>query len=126
MRRVMDGWRSAGVPGIPAGYPPRMRLLTAAFRAVGSAAVVWVLLLLSANAQTLGTVGLTVSFYVTVALVTALMVLSGPLLVYHHRYHPERFRERGEWTGAELFYAVIFVLTLFVFLNTVAFALYFG
>lgn len=126
MRRVAGGWHLPGVPEIPAGYPPRVRFLTAVFRAVGSATVVWVLLLLSVNAQTLGTLGLTASFYVTVALVTALMALSGPLLLFHHRYHPERYRERGEWTGAELFYAVVFVLTLFVFLNTVGFAVFFG
>lgn len=49
---------------------------------------------------------------------------AGPLLLCKIRISSGH-RERGEWTAAELVYALVFTFTLFIFLSSVAY-LYFS
>ena len=51
----------------------------------------------------------------------ALALLSGPLLTYRVRNNPHEHNEGGEWTGSELFFAIVFFITLFIFLSSFAF-----
>jgi hypothetical protein len=60
------------------------------------------------------------AFVVNTSLMGALAILSGPLLLHHFRRFPYEDRERGEWTGTELFYAIVFCLTVFIFEISVA------
>lgn len=50
--------------------------------------------------------------------------MSGPLLLSEIRNSAGR-RERGEWSGSKLLYALVFIFTLFISLKSVAY-LYFS
>ena len=91
------------------------------FRVVFAVTVGWYLSLLLAAGLVFGMLGDAGAFWVHTTLMGALALLSGPLLAYHVRNNPHEHNERGEWTGSELFFALVFFITLFVFLNSVAF-----
>jgi hypothetical protein len=49
-----------------------------------------------------------------VFLMAALVVCSGLLALYEFRLNPLSQTERGEWTGRQLFYALVFAIGFFV------------
>jgi hypothetical protein len=51
---------------------------------------------------------------VNAVLMTMLVACSGLLALYEFRLNPLPETERGEWTGRQLFYAVVFTLSFFV------------
>jgi hypothetical protein len=91
------------------------------FRVVAFATAGWFLAILLAAGLVFGLLGDTAAFWVNTLLMGALAFLSGPLLAHSVRSAPRGTRERGEWTGEELFYAIVFFISLFVFLNSVAY-----
>lgn len=48
------------------------------------------------------------------ALVALALLCSGPLLWREWRRNPVEETERGEWTGKELLYAIVFCIALFI------------
>ena len=98
-----------------------MTTVFSVFRVVFAVTVGWYLSLLLAAGLVFGVLGDAGTFWVHTILMGALTLLSGPLLAYHVRHNPHEHNERGEWTGSELFFALVFFITLFVFLNSVAF-----
>ena len=91
------------------------------FRIVAWATVGWFFVLLVARNLVFGVLGISGAFFVNTFLMGALAILAGPILLHHLRNYPHGGRERGEWTGAELFYAVVFFIALFIFLSSVAY-----
>ena len=51
---------------------------------------------------------------VNVVLMVAVVVCSGAIAWYEFRLNPMADTERGEWTGRQLFYALVFAITFFV------------
>jgi hypothetical protein len=51
---------------------------------------------------------------VNAVLMTLLVVCSGVLALYEFRLNPLAQTERGEWTGRQLFYALVFTISFFV------------
>ncbi len=51
---------------------------------------------------------------VNAVLMAMVVVCSGLLALYEFRLNPLPDTERGEWTGRQLFYAVVFTLSFFV------------
>ena len=51
---------------------------------------------------------------VTAVLMALLVVCSGILALYEFRLNPLSDTERGEWTGRQLFYALVFSIGFFV------------
>jgi hypothetical protein len=47
-------------------------------------------------------------------LMALLVVCSGVLALYEFRLNPLAETERGEWTGRQLFYALVFTISFFV------------
>jgi hypothetical protein len=47
-------------------------------------------------------------------LMVAVVVSSGALAWYEFRLNPMADTERGEWTGRQLFYGLVFTITFFV------------
>ena len=102
-----------------------MSTVFSAFRVVAATTQVWFLALLMSAGLVFGLLGDAGTFWVNTALMGALAVLSGPLLLREIRRSVPG-RERGEWTAAELVYAIVFTLTAFVFLNSVAYLYFTG
>lgn len=101
-----------------------MTTVFSVFRVVAAITAAWFLALLIATGLVFGTLGDVVTFWVHTTLMGALAILSGPLLLREIRTGIGH-RERGEWTAAELIYALVFTFALFIFLNSVAY-LYFS
>ena len=51
---------------------------------------------------------------VTAVLMALVVVCSGVLALYEFRLNPLSDTERGEWTGRQLFYALVFAIGFFV------------
>jgi hypothetical protein len=51
---------------------------------------------------------------VNAVLLVAVVVCSGALALYEFRLNPLDDTERGEWTGRQLFYALVFTISFFV------------
>ena len=51
---------------------------------------------------------------VNAVLMVAVVLCSGAIAWYEFRLNPMADSERGEWTGRQLFYAVVFTITFFV------------
>ena len=51
---------------------------------------------------------------VNAVLLVAVVVCSGAIAWYEFRLNPMADTERGEWTGRQLFYALVFTITFFV------------
>jgi hypothetical protein len=51
---------------------------------------------------------------VNAILMLVLVVCSGVIALYEFRLNPLPETERGEWTGRQLFYAVVFTISFFV------------
>ena len=51
---------------------------------------------------------------VNAVLMALLVVCSGVLALYEFRLNPMAQTERGEWTGRQLFYALVFTISFFV------------
>ena len=51
---------------------------------------------------------------VSAVLMVVLVVCSGVLALYEFRLNPLPDTERGEWTGRQLFYALVFTISFFV------------
>ena len=51
---------------------------------------------------------------VTAVLMALLVLCSGVLALYEFRLNPLSDTERGEWTGRQLFYALVFSIGFFV------------
>ena len=51
---------------------------------------------------------------VNALLMALLVVCSGVLALYEFRLNPVAQTERGEWTGRQLFYALVFTISFFV------------
>jgi hypothetical protein len=51
---------------------------------------------------------------VIAVLMAVLVVCSGTIALYEFRLNPLGDTERGEWTGRQLFYALVFTITFFV------------
>ena len=51
---------------------------------------------------------------VNALLMALLVVCSGVLALYEFRLNPMAQSERGEWTGRQLFYALVFTISFFV------------
>ncbi len=51
---------------------------------------------------------------VNALLMVLLVVCSGVLALYEFRLNPMAQSERGEWTGRQLFYALVFTISFFV------------
>jgi hypothetical protein len=51
---------------------------------------------------------------VNAILMVAVVVSSGALAWYEFRLNPLADTERGEWTGRQLFYGLVFTITFFV------------
>ncbi len=98
-----------------------MATVFSVFRVVFAVTVGWYLSLLLAASLVFGVLGDAGTFWVHTTLMGALALLSGPLLVYHAPNNPHEHNERGDWTGSELFFAIVFFITLFIFLTSVAF-----
>jgi hypothetical protein len=79
-----------------------------------------VLLLLVARRLVFDLLDAPSAFLVNMSLMGELLILSGPLLLHHFRSFPYEDRVRGEWTGTELFYTIVFFIALFVFAISVA------
>ena len=98
-----------------------MASVFSAFRVVAAATAAWFLVLLTAAGLVFGALGDSGgAFWTNTSLMAALAVLSGPLLLREVRWSVPG-RERGEWTGTELLYAIVFCISLFIFLNSVAY-----
>ena len=50
----------------------------------------------------------------TAVLMVVVVICSGALALYEFRLNPLEDTERGEWTGRQLFYALVFTITFFV------------
>jgi hypothetical protein len=44
----------------------------------------------------------------------AVVICSGAIAFYEFRLNPMADTERGEWTGRQLFYGLVFTITFFV------------
>src|SRR5215207_1701152 len=97
-----------------------MTVYAGLFKVVAGVSVAWVLVLQFARNLVFGLLGAPSAFVVNTSLMGALAKLSGPLLLHHFRSFPCEDRERGEWTRTELFYAIVFFMTLFIFAISVA------
>jgi hypothetical protein len=51
---------------------------------------------------------------VNAVLMVVVVVCSGSIAWYEFRLNPMEDAERGEWTGRQLFYALVFTITFFV------------
>ena len=51
---------------------------------------------------------------VNAVLMALVVVCSGVLALYEFRLNPLSDTERGEWTGRQLFYGLVFTITFFV------------
>jgi hypothetical protein len=51
---------------------------------------------------------------VNAVLMAVLVVCSGLIALYEFRLHPLPETERGEWTGRQLLYALVFTISFFV------------
>jgi hypothetical protein len=51
---------------------------------------------------------------VNAVLMVAVVVCSGAIAWYEFRLNPLEDTERGEWTGRQLFYGLVFTITFFV------------
>jgi hypothetical protein len=51
---------------------------------------------------------------VNAVLMVAVVVCSGAIAWYEFRLNPMADTERGEWTGRQLFFALVFTITFFV------------
>jgi small-conductance mechanosensitive channel len=51
---------------------------------------------------------------VIAVLMVAVVVCSGAIAWYEFRLNPMADTERGEWTGRQLFYGLVFTITFFV------------
>jgi hypothetical protein len=51
---------------------------------------------------------------VNAVLMVAVVVCSGALAWYEFRLNPMADTERGEWTGRQLFFALVFTITFFI------------
>ena len=51
---------------------------------------------------------------VTAVLMVVLVVCSGLLALYEFQLNPLSETERGEWTGRQLFYGLVFAISFFV------------
>jgi hypothetical protein len=51
---------------------------------------------------------------VNAVLLLAVVVCSGAIALYEFRLNPLDDTERGEWTGRQLFYALVFTISFFV------------
>jgi len=51
---------------------------------------------------------------VNALLLAMLVVCSGLLALYEFRLNPQSQTERGEWSGRQLFYALVFTISFFV------------
>jgi hypothetical protein len=51
---------------------------------------------------------------VNAVLLVLLVACSGVLALYEFRLNPMAQTERGEWTGRQLFYALVFTISFFV------------
>lgn len=51
---------------------------------------------------------------VNAVLMAVVVVCSGAIAWYDFRLNPMEDTERGEWTGRQLFYALVFTITFFV------------
>ena len=51
---------------------------------------------------------------VNALLMALLVVCSGLLALYEFRLNPQSQTERGEWSGRQLFYALVFTISFFV------------
>jgi hypothetical protein len=51
---------------------------------------------------------------VNAVLLAVVVVCSGVIALYEFRLNPLSDTERGEWTGRQLFYAVVFTISFFV------------
>jgi heme/copper-type cytochrome/quinol oxidase subunit 4 len=51
---------------------------------------------------------------VIAVLMVAVVVCSGAIALYEFRLNPMADTERGEWTGRQLFYGLVFTITFFV------------
>ena len=98
-----------------------MPVYTRLFKVAAGITVGWVVLLLLVRNVVFGVLGVSSAFYVNTALMGALTVLAGPLLLYHIRANPSENRERGEWTREALLYAIVFFIAMFIFLNSLAY-----
>lgn len=47
-------------------------------------------------------------------LIVLVVICSGAIALYECRLNPMADTERGEWTGRQLFYALVFTITFFV------------
>lgn len=101
-----------------------MAPVLSAFRVVAAITAAWFLALLMATGFVFSVLGDVVTFWVHTTLMGALAFLSGPLLLREMQSNTGG-RERGEWTGAELLYSIVFTISAFIFLNSVAY-LYFS
>ena len=97
-----------------------MTVCAGLFKMVAGVTVGWVLLLLVARNLVFGLLGTRNAFLVNTFLMGTLAVLSGPLLLHNFRSFPNEERERGEWTGTELFYGIVFSIALVIFLISLA------
>lgn len=52
--------------------------------------------------------------FVNAVLMALLVVCSGVLALYEFRLNPLADTERGEWTGRQLFYGLVFTISFFV------------
>jgi hypothetical protein len=100
-----------------------MATVLSAFRVVAVATAAWFVALLVATGLVYGLLGDVGAFWINTLLMGALAALSGPLLVREMRRSVPG-RERGEWTAAELVYAIVFVLSAFIFANSAAYLFY--
>ena len=51
---------------------------------------------------------------VIAVLMVMVVICSGAIALYEFRLNPLEDTERGEWTGRQLFYALVFTITFFV------------
>jgi small-conductance mechanosensitive channel len=51
---------------------------------------------------------------VVIAVLMVAVVCSGAIALYEFRLNPMADTERGEWTGRQLFYGLVFTITFFV------------
>lgn len=51
---------------------------------------------------------------VNAVLLVVVMICSGVIAWYEFRLNPMADTERGEWTGGQLFYALVFTITFFL------------
>jgi hypothetical protein len=51
---------------------------------------------------------------ITAILLVVVVICSGVIALYEFRLNPMADAERGEWTGRQLFYALVFTITFFV------------